>query len=100
MPRASSAEAVASIARSSLWPPAPCAQTKVTLCRGGGSLRRFQLVDDAAHDAVEERFLRLRFQAHRFAGAKAPHDLGACQLEDVLAAPVAEEIARLFRADE
>src|SRR5438067_12196195 len=38
MPRASSAAAVARIAGSSLWPPALCAQMKVTLCTWGGAI--------------------------------------------------------------
>src|ERR1043165_8600892 len=88
------------MARSSLWPPALCAQTKVTLWSGGGSLRCFQLVDDAAHDTVEERLLRLLVEPQRLAGPQAPHDLRPGELEHVLAATIAEEVARLFRADE
>src|SRR5437870_367938 len=101
MPRAPSAAAVASMARSSMWPPAPWAQTKTAFrFSGSGFRRRFQLVDEPAHDAVEQRLLRLLVQAHRFARAQAPHNLGARQLENVLAAAVGEKVARLLRAGE
>src|SRR5438034_2538142 len=98
MPRASSAAAVASMARSSLWPPALCAQTKLTSGSGGGFRRRLQLVDDPAHDALEQRLARLLLEPHRFARAQAAHDFGARQLEHVLAAAIGEAITRLFRA--
>src|SRR2546428_13062924 len=101
MPRAPSAAAVASMARSSIWPPAPCAQTNTAFtCSGSGFRRRLQLVDETRHDALEERLLRLLVEPYGFAGAQAPHDLGARQLEHVLAAAIGEEVARLLRADE
>src|SRR5258706_3600146 len=89
------------MAGSSICPPARCAQTNTAFTCSGSDFRgRLQLVDQARHDAVEERLLRLVVEPHRLAAAQAPHDFGARQFEHVLATADREKVPAPLSAGE
>jgi hypothetical protein len=67
---------------------------------GEASRRAAELPEDARHDAVEERGVRLAFEDHDLEAFDAAREHGARALVDLVALAVGEEEVALHRADE